>query len=76
MNGRTLYLQVGDHVYHKKYSQWGIGEVIEEWNSTLPGGPSFVKVEFQDSRLRVFDNDFKSVSCCYYSGVIQINAGD
>jgi len=76
MNGRTLYLQVGDHVYHKKYSQWGIGEVVEEWHSMLPGGPSFVKVEFQDSRLRIFDNDFKSVSCCYYSGIIQICAGD
>jgi hypothetical protein len=76
MNGRTLYLQVGDHVYHKKYSLWGIGEVVEEWNSTLPEGPFFVKVEFQDRRLRVFDNDFKSVSCCYYSGVIQITAGD
>jgi hypothetical protein len=76
MKGRALYLQVGDHVYHKKYSQWGIGEVVEEWCSTLTGGPSFVKVEFQDRRLRVFDNDFKSVSCCYYSGLIQITAGD
>ena len=76
MSGRTLYLQVGDHVYHKKYSQWGIGEVVEGWNSTLPGGLSFVKVEFQDRRLRVFDNDFKSVSCCYYSDLIRITAGD
>jgi hypothetical protein len=24
----------------------------------------------------VFDNDFKSVSCCYHSGLIQITAGD
>jgi hypothetical protein len=76
MNGRARYLQLGDHVYHKKFSRWGIGEVVEEWHSTLPGGPSFVKVEFQDRRLRVFDNDFKSVSCCYYSGLIQISAGD
>jgi hypothetical protein len=83
MNGRILYLQVGDHVYHKKYSQWGMGEVIEEWHSTLPAGgdplvrgPSFAKVEFQDRKMRVFDNDFKSVSCCYYSGLIQIGAGD
>jgi hypothetical protein len=76
MNGRTLYLQLGDHVYHKKFSRWGIGEVVEEWHSAVPGGPSFVKVEFQDRRLRVFDNDFKSVSCCYYGGLIQISAGD
>ena len=76
MNYRALYLQIGDHVYHKKYSQWGIGEVVEEWSSTLPGGPSFVKVEFQDRKLRIFDNDFKSVSCCYYSGIMQIQAGD
>jgi hypothetical protein len=90
MNGRILYLQVGDHVYHKKYSQWGMGEVVKKWHSTLPAGgdpgqratsglvrgPSFVKVEFQDRKMRVFDNDFKSVSCCYYSGLIQIGAGD
>jgi hypothetical protein len=76
MNGRTLYLQLGDHVYHKRLSRWGIGKVVEEWHSTLPGGPSYVKVEFQDRRLRVFDNDFKSVSCCYYSGLMQISAGD
>jgi len=76
MNRRIRYLQVGDHVYHRKYCQWGLGEVVEEWNSTLPGGPSFVKVEFQDRRIRVFDNDFKSVSCCYHTGVTQINAGD
>ena len=76
MNRRSLYLQVGDHVYHKKYSQWGMGEVVEEWHSMLPGGPSFVKVEFQDKKMRVFDNDFKSASCCYYSGLIQIAAGD
>jgi hypothetical protein len=76
MKGRILYLQLGDLVYHKKYSQWGIGEVVEEWSSMLPGGPSYVKVEFQDRRLRVFDNDFKSASCCCYSGLIQIAAGD
>ena len=76
MTGRALYLQVGDHVYHRRYSQWGIGEVVEEWNSTLPGGPCYVKVEFQDRKLRIFDNDFKSAACCYYSGLLQIDAGD
>jgi hypothetical protein len=76
MHEHTLYLQIGDHVYHKKFSPWGMGEVVEAWHSTLPEGPSFVKVEFQDRRLRIFDNDFKSVSCCYYSGLLQISAGD
>jgi hypothetical protein len=76
MAERVTYLQVGDYVYHQQYCQWGIGEVVEEWNSTLPGGLCFVKIEFQDGRKRVFDNDFKSISCCYYTGVTQIDAGD
>ena len=76
MEQRVTYLQLGDHVYHQKYSQWGIGEVVEEWNSTLPGGLCIVKVEFQDGRIRVFDNDFQSLSCCYYTGVTPFDAGD
>jgi len=36
MAERVTYLQVGDYVYHQRYYQWGIGEVVEEWNSTLP----------------------------------------
>jgi len=76
MAGSITYLQVGDYVYHQRYYQWGMGEVVEEWSSTLPGGICFVKVEFQDGRKRVFDNDFKSLSCCYYTGVTQIDAGD
>jgi hypothetical protein len=76
MDRRIIYLQVGDHVYHQRYSQWGIGEVVEEWNSSLPGGRSFVKVQFEDRRVRVFDNDFQSLSCCYYTGVAPVDAGD
>jgi hypothetical protein len=76
MKKRTLYLEIGDHVYHKRYSQWGVGEVVEEWNSTLPEGRCFVTVEFQDKRKRIFDNDFKSFLCCYYNGLMQINVGD
>ncbi|RLB06617.1 MAG: DUF3553 domain-containing protein [Deltaproteobacteria bacterium] len=75
MNRRHTYLQVGDYVYHRRYSHWGIGEVVEEWNSNLPGGLCFVKVEFEDGRVRIFDNDFKSLSCCYYAGLIRINGG-
>lgn len=73
---RHTYLQVGDHVCHGRYSQWGVGEVVEEWNSTLPGGLSFIKVEFQDGKTRIFDNDFKSFSCCYYAGLIRVDMGD
>jgi hypothetical protein len=76
MNRRSLYLQVGDHVYHKRYSQWGVGEVVEEWNSALPEGRCFVKVAFQDKRTRIFDNDFASFLCCYYGGLMQMDAGD
>jgi len=76
MDRRTTYLQLGDHVYHQRYSQWGVGEVVEEWHSSLPGGRCFVKVQFEDRRIRVFDNDFKSVSCCYYTGVTHLDAGD
>jgi hypothetical protein len=47
MNRRIQYLRVGDHVYQKKYSRWGIGAVVEEWNSTLPGGPFLSKWNFR-----------------------------
>jgi hypothetical protein len=33
-------------------------------------------VQFEDRRIRVFDNDFQSVSCCYYTGVTHLDAGD
>jgi hypothetical protein len=76
MAERVTYLQVGNYVYHQRYCQWGIGKVVEEWNATLPERPCFIKVEFQDRCLRVFDNDFSSRSCCYYRGLMQIDAGD
>ena len=76
MKRQHRYLQVGEHVYHRRYSEWGVGEVVEEWSSNLPGGLCFVKVEFQDGTVRVFDNDFKSLSCCYYAGLTRVNEGD
>jgi len=69
---RYSYLRVGDHVYHLRYSHWGVGEVVEEWSSKVPGGFSFVKVSFQDGKVRVFDNDYRSSTCCYYTGVVKI----
>jgi hypothetical protein len=68
----SLYLEVGDKVYHKHYKRWGIGVVVEERRSELPGGFCYVRVEFQDGNLRVFDNNFRSENCCYYAGIIKI----
>lgn len=71
-NDYVLYLQVGDRVYHKKHARWGMGIVIEERRSQVPGGFCYVRIDFQDGKVRVFDNNFKSASCCYYAGVEKI----
>lgn len=68
----VLYLQVGDKVYHKKHARWGMGIVIEERRSEVPGGFCYVRIDFQDGKIRVFDNNFKSATCCYYAGVEKI----
>jgi hypothetical protein len=69
----ALYLQVGDRVYHKYYKRWGVGVVVEERRSEVPGGFCYVRIDFQDGRLRVFDNNFNSGSCCYYAGIEKVN---
>lgn len=66
---RCLYLKVGDWVVHHKYPQWGAGLVVEEKNSLVLGGSSFVKITFRDGQTRVFDNNFKNATCCYHSGL-------
>lgn len=66
---RRLYLKVGDRVFHSFHPQWGIGKVVEEMNSLIPGGISMVKIEFADGIMRVFNNDIDSEYCCYYAGV-------
>ena len=63
------YLRVGDKVFHKKFKSWGGGIVIETRSSDLPGGMCFVRVLFQDGKQRIFDNNFNSVCCCYYTGI-------
>lgn len=68
-----VYLRVGDHVYHKRYAKWGMGIVIEERRSEVPGGFCYVRINFQDGKLRVFDNNYRSVNCCYYAGVKKIH---
>ncbi len=66
---RRLYLKVGDKVFHSLYPQWGIGEVVEEMNSLVPGGISMAKIRFADGSKRIFNNDIDSEYCCYYAGI-------
>lgn len=67
-----LFLKVGDRVYHKRFMRWGMGSVIEERTSELPGGFCYVRVSFTDGQIRVFDNNLKSECCCYYAGIEKI----
>ncbi|MEW5744812.1 MAG: DUF3553 domain-containing protein [Nitrospirota bacterium] len=64
-----LYLQVGDRVRHIRYFAWGIGEVVEERHSDLPGGFCIVRILFQDGKERSFINDINNELCCYFTGV-------
>lgn len=66
---QRLYLKVGDKVRHQRYSAWGIGEVVEEKHSDLPGGFCFVRIAFQDGHERSFINDVNHELCCYYTGI-------
>ena len=69
----SLYLRVGDRVLHKRFRRWGMGIVVEERRSELPGGFCYVRVNFQDGKVRVFDNNFRSGNCCYYAGIEKID---
>jgi hypothetical protein len=66
---RRLYLQEGDEVIHKFYPRWGLGVVVEECNSCVVGGFSYVRIAFSDGKVRVFNNNFDSSTCCYYMGI-------
>jgi hypothetical protein len=66
---RRLYLKVGDWVFHQRYPEWGMGLVVEEKNSLVLGGSSFVKVVFRDGQTRIFDNNFQNPTCCYHFGL-------
>jgi hypothetical protein len=67
------YLHVGDKVFHKKFKSWGGGMVMETWASDLPGGMCYARILFKDGKQRVFDNNFDSACCCYYTGISVIN---
>ena len=73
MTDYSLYLAVGDRVLHKRFLRWGMGIVVEERRSQLPGGFCYVRINFQDGKIRVFDNNFKSDGCCYYAGIQKID---
>lgn len=68
----SLYLRVGDRVFHQHYRRWGMGVVVEERASDVPGGFCYVRISFGDGNIRVFDNNLKSQNCCYYAGIRRI----
>lgn len=68
-NGFRLYLRLGDLVTHRDYREWGEGRVIEEMTSTIPGGTCLVRIQFQDGRVRTFNNDLDAQVCGYYFGL-------
>jgi hypothetical protein len=69
----SLYLMVGDRVIHKRVKGRGVGVVTEERRSELPGGFCYVRITFQDGKVRVFDNNFRSGNCCYYAGIQRLD---
>jgi hypothetical protein len=70
---KHMYLHVGDKVFHKKFKSWGGGVVVETRASELPGGMCYACILFQDGKQRIFDNNFDSTCCCYYTGITLIN---
>ncbi|MFQ5737147.1 MAG: DUF3553 domain-containing protein [Thermodesulfobacteriota bacterium] len=66
---RKLYLSVGEAVIHLRHPEWGEGRVAEEMNSTVPGGLSMVRIDFEHAGQRTFDNNIESLWCCYHAGV-------
>ncbi len=69
---RRLYLGVGEEVVHLRHPEWGVGKVVEEMNSMLPGGFSMVRIEFRNGGQKTFDNNIDSLWCCYHAGVRRI----
>jgi len=49
---------------------------METRASEVPGGMCYARILFQDGKQRVFDNDFDSVCCCYYTGIILLNRAE
>jgi hypothetical protein len=70
---KHIYLQVGDKVFHRRFRSWGCGIVMEACASEVPGGLCYVRIQFQDGKIRVFDNCLDSSCCCYYAGITLLN---
>ena len=66
---KQVYLRVGDRVFHRSYQEWGVGVVVEEMTSIVPGGTCLVRILFEDGHQRTFNNDMDYEMCCYYFGV-------
>ena len=64
-----MYLKIGDRVIHRRYPQWGNGEVVEERTAVTEGGMCFVRIVFADGEERSFINNLDDVNCCYYTGI-------
>jgi len=73
---RRLYLKAGDQVVHLRFPEWGPGIVMEERNSGVVGGLSYVRISFEDGQLRVFDNNFDNPWCCYHVGIRRCGGKD
>ncbi len=69
---RKLYLSAGEDVVHLRHPEWGVGKVVEEMNSTIPGGASMIRIEFRHGGNKTFDNNLESLCCCYHAGVRRI----
>lgn len=69
VEGKRLYLRLGDRVYSDSHEEWGTGAVVEEMTSTIVGGTCLVRVLFEDGHQRTFNNDLDHEMCCYFLGV-------
>ena len=69
MDGKRLYLRLGDRVYHQARESWGSGTVVEEMTSTIVGGTCLVRVMFEDGIQRTFHNDLDHEMCGYFMGL-------
>jgi hypothetical protein len=76
MEKRGYPLKPGDHVVHKRYPEWGVGKVLELWKGNLPGGRAYVKVIFEDGKVRIFDNSVDSSTYWEKVGIVKIKKGD
>ena len=69
---RKLFLSLGTEVIHLRHPEWGIGTVVEEKNSNVRGGISFVKINFARAGDKTFDNNVESIYCCYHAGIRKV----